>query len=140
MCCVICRLNATESLINAYIYRPDCRNCTHLLPTRCNCGRKNSCGRLSYGHPSQLMIKDTEWTLQCFDNESVNQLCYVNQTKSNQFSASLKWYKTERKKYSSHTELIPNKPVSEFWRLRLPKAHTKCQKCEILANIKVVIC
>ena len=63
----VCRLNATESYINAHIYEPVCLT-GDVFPGRCSCVQENGCGRLSYGPLSVLQMKDGSSTFVCFNS------------------------------------------------------------------------
>lgn len=66
---VIChdvdRLSREDSLINGYIYQPACRPPVPRLPSVCNCGRHNSCGRPLIGRLSPFAMFDTPYTYSC---------------------------------------------------------------------------
>jgi len=59
------RLTKAESLINSNIYIPQCRTDGLVLPGVCNCGKHNTCGRLSSGRPRPAVLFDTKYTLIC---------------------------------------------------------------------------
>ena len=60
------RLDPADSLINAHVYAPDCSNCSS-VPALCDSNGRNSCGRISYGRLSRLLMFDGPFAYECFD-------------------------------------------------------------------------
>jgi len=58
-------LSETESLINSHFHAPACATGYEALPGLCNCGRDNSCSRLTTGNPTRAAMFDTMYTFSC---------------------------------------------------------------------------